>query len=75
MELLTAEQLVELTGRVIPSAQQRELDHLRIPYKVRRDGTILVLRANAERVLTGAVASATFSPVLPNFDALNRRSK
>jgi hypothetical protein len=45
---LTPEQLVELTQRKRSDAQRRELDHMGIPYKVRRDGSLAVLRLHAE---------------------------
>lgn len=40
---LTPEQIRELTRHRRSDAQKRELDHLRIPYRVRRDGTPVVL--------------------------------
>lgn len=45
---LTPEQLVELTKRKRCDAQRRELDYMRIPYKVRRDGSLAVLRLHAD---------------------------
>jgi hypothetical protein len=73
MKTLGLDQLIELTGRVMPSAQARALDHLRIRYSRRRDGSLLVLEENAKRVLTAGVASATFSTSAPDFGAINRR--
>ena len=40
--ILTPSQLHALTGRVRPSVQRRTLDHLRIPYRLRPDGSIVV---------------------------------
>lgn len=45
---LTAEQLIELTGRHRPGYQRRQLEHLGIPYRVRTDGTLIVLRLHVE---------------------------
>lgn len=73
MNALTVQQITDLTGRVMPSAQARELDHLRIRYSRRRDGSLLVLEYNVRKVLTAAGASATVSTSLPNFDAINHR--
>lgn len=44
--ILSASQLEELTGRVRPSAQRRILQHLKIPFRVRPDGTPVVLEAD-----------------------------
>ena len=41
---LTPEELLETTGKVQPAAQARELKHLGIPFRRRRDGKVLVLR-------------------------------
>lgn len=41
---LTQEELIEVTGVERPKAQARELDHLKIPYQVRRNGSLLVYR-------------------------------
>ena len=40
--ILSDSDLVSLTGRQRKSAQRRELDALGIPYKTRRDGSIVV---------------------------------
>jgi hypothetical protein len=40
---LTPEQIRELTRHRRSDAQKRELDHLSIPYRVRRDGSPVVL--------------------------------
>ena len=44
--ILNATQLEELTGRVRPSAQRRILAHLKIPFRVRPDGTPVVFEAD-----------------------------
>jgi hypothetical protein len=41
--LLTAEDLVALTGKMRPSAQKRELDYLGVPARTRSDGSLVVL--------------------------------
>lgn len=40
---LTPQELEALTGKEKPSAQARELDHMGIPYRARRDKTLAVL--------------------------------
>lgn len=45
---LTSEELIDLTGRERPTFQARELDHMEIPYRVRTDGTLAVLRIHVE---------------------------
>lgn len=50
--ILTPEQLVELTRAKRSDAQRRELDHLGIPYRVRRDGTLVVAVADVPKTST-----------------------
>jgi hypothetical protein len=45
---LTPEALVNFTQQEQPFMQRRELEHLGIPYKVRRDGTLIVLAVHVE---------------------------
>ena len=45
---LTNSELIELTGKIRPSAQARELRHMRIDFRRRRDGAIVVLRRELE---------------------------
>lgn len=45
---LTEKELRDMTKKIRPSLQKRELDHLGIPCKVRLDGTLIVLRAHVE---------------------------
>lgn len=45
-EVLTPQEVEELTKRVKPAWQRRQLDHLRIEYRVRSDGSLLVLWSN-----------------------------
>lgn len=44
--LLDADQIEQLTQRKRADAQRRELEHLRIPFRVRRDGSLVVLAAD-----------------------------
>ena len=48
MTILTDAELETLTTFFRSDAQRRELDHLGIPYRVRRDGSLLVLWADVE---------------------------
>lgn len=41
--ILTPQELIELTHAERPSAQRRELEHLGIAARPRRDGTLVVL--------------------------------
>lgn len=54
--ILTPDELSALTGRQKAKAQARELDHMGIPYRPRRDGTLAVLRIHVD---TAAQAPAT----------------
>jgi hypothetical protein len=51
MLFLTHDELVELTDRIQSDAQARELDNMCIPYKRRRDKSLVVLRAAVETAL------------------------
>jgi hypothetical protein len=42
---LTYDQVRELTGKIYPAVQKRELDRLGIPAKRRSDGSVLVLES------------------------------
>ena len=44
---LTVEELEEWTGKERPSAQARQLQAWAIPFKLRSDGTLAVLRVHA----------------------------
>jgi hypothetical protein len=48
--ILTASDLIDLTGRQRPRWQARVLDHLGIPYRSRPDGSLVVLRAHVEHL-------------------------
>jgi Domain of unknown function (DUF4224) len=46
---LTPAELVDATGFTQPAAQARELAHLGIPHRRRRDGRVLVLREDVRQ--------------------------
>lgn len=46
---LSDDEIRTLTKRRRVDAQRRALDAMRIPYRVRHDGTLAVIRAHAER--------------------------
>lgn len=48
MIVLSELELEELTEKERPTAQARELDFMKIPYRTRRDGTLAVLRIHVE---------------------------
>lgn len=48
MLTLSPQELRELTGHRRSDAQRRELEHMRIPFKIRRDGSLAVLRIHVE---------------------------
>lgn len=48
MLTLTPDELRELTGRKRNDAQRAELRAMGIPYRVRTDGTVVVLRIDVE---------------------------
>jgi hypothetical protein len=48
MIVLTEPELIALTGSDKPLLQRRELDHMKIPYFKRRDGSVVVRRIDAE---------------------------
>lgn len=49
--LLTSQEVVELTGRTRRSAQREVLLHLCVPFKIRPDGSIVILRSALEVAL------------------------
>lgn len=62
--LLTRNELRELTGRIQSDAQARELDALGIPYRRRRDGSLVVMRVCVETVL--GLSGARIEPNEPS---------
>jgi len=55
--ILSEAEIRELTGRIQRSAQSRALGMMGIESKARPDGSLVVLRAHAERVLGGVVSA------------------
>jgi len=53
--LLTPAEVRELTGRVRRSTQAQTLRSMGIEHRIRPDGSIVVLRAHVERVLSGEI--------------------
>lgn len=47
---LSPVELCELTGKLRASAQARELEAMGVPYRLRRDGSVAVLRIHAEHL-------------------------
>jgi len=64
---LTPAELREFTGRRRSDAQARVLEHMRLPYSRRPDGTLVVLRSVAERLLggDGTIAAPREPQLLP----------
>ena len=58
--ILTPDDLRILTGYKRHAEQRKELDHLQIPYKVRRDGSLVVILGDAQ----GKVVGAEYEPEL-----------
>jgi hypothetical protein len=48
--ILSPADIAQLTKRRRSDAQKRELEHLRVPFRVRRDGSLLVLWRDVEGV-------------------------
>lgn len=62
MITLTHEELIELTGKARKSAQIEALRFLSIPFKIRPDGTPVVLRAAMEAALGHATKNQGPTP-------------
>lgn len=52
--VLSAVELQELTLKPTPGRQRRVLDYVGIPYKVRPDGSLIVLRVHVDHAYDGA---------------------
>lgn len=64
--LLTGNELRELTGRIQSDAQARELDTMGIPYRRRRDKSLVVMRVCVETILR--LPSAKIEPNEPRLN-------
>lgn len=68
---LTQTEIADLTQRKRAKAQQRQLNAMGIQYKVRADGSLVVLQAHVERLLGGLDPYTRARPVRePNWRAL-----
>lgn len=68
---LTREEVAALTARVQHSAQRKVLNIMGIEYRMRPDGSIVVLRTHVEQVLGGFPTSRKGTVIEPNWGALN----
>ncbi len=68
--ILTADELVALTGRKRKDAQVKALRFMGIEHKIRPDGSVAVLRAHVERELGGADQSRVTREAEPDWSAL-----
>jgi hypothetical protein len=59
--VLSPQDLIDLTGRAKPAYQRKQLEHLKIPFKPRTDGTLVVHRAHVD-LLLGAPADSDSKP-------------
>ncbi|BEL65231.1 MULTISPECIES: DUF4224 domain-containing protein [Serratia] len=69
-ELLTDEELIELTGYKYPSKQCEALARAGISFIKRRDGRPRVTWAHVNAALSGYLAPAVTEENTPNFDAM-----
>ena len=70
-DLLTTDELVELTKKTRRSAQRRVLEKLKIRYTPHPDGHLLVLRAHRDAALGFRNTVRAIEQVTPNFAALD----
>jgi hypothetical protein len=75
---LTREEIQELTNKQRPSAQVAVLNSLGIIYKLRPDGSLVVLKAHVEQLLGGQVTEqkpgSTWEPDWATFEAKEQAS-
>ena len=69
---LNREELIELTGRRVKSAQVRVLRYMGIEHRIRPDGSVAVLKAHVEQVLGISQTTERYrrEQVEPNWDAM-----
>jgi hypothetical protein len=69
---LSQEQIVVLTGKQQPSAQRRALNAMGLTYKIRPDGSLVVLECHVQQELGGIVQSSAPLPKSeePNWGAI-----
>lgn len=64
---LTPQEIVDLTNRVLPSAQARVLNAMGIEHKVRPDGTVAILRKHIDKVFDGLPDDITNKADIPDW--------
>ncbi|WP_260515199.1 MULTISPECIES: DUF4224 domain-containing protein [unclassified Serratia (in: enterobacteria)] len=69
-ELLTDEELIEMTGYKYPSKQCEALARAGISFIKRRDGRPRVTWAHVNAALSGCMAPTVTEENTPNFDAM-----
>lgn len=67
---LEAAEIISLTGRTRKSKQIEALNSMGIPFKIRPNGSIAILRSVAEKELGGKPARTKQVDHEPDFDAL-----
>ena len=72
---LDPDELKQRTNRERSGAQRKALDFMGMPYKVRADGSIVVLRSAIEEVMGARNDSHFKKSSKPNWDALNATCK
>jgi hypothetical protein len=67
---LSADEVIELTKRQRHAAQRRALIGLGITFRVRRDGSLAVLRAHVEEMFGVQGRHSTPKEIEPDWDAM-----
>lgn len=70
MNLLTPQELWELTHRKTSPAQKKALNSMGIDYRVRPDGTVAVLKSHLEKAMGGVQSSSQPARKEPNWGAM-----
>lgn len=68
--LLTDAEIAALTGRRRRDAQRRALHYMGIEHRVRPDGSLAVLSAHVESVLSGGAASSRTRTTEPDWSRI-----
>ncbi|MBC8725820.1 DUF4224 domain-containing protein [Paraburkholderia sp. 31.1] len=66
---LSADELIELTGRRQRASQESALRAMGIEHKVRADGRLVVSRRHVEQQLGAASDSSTQNEIMPDWSA------
>ena len=75
MIVLSAQELVELTKKIRPSAQARVLQALDIPAKPRPDGSLVVYRIHVETPAPGDARLASPEPEVQPYESARARAR